>query len=146
MFRCPLDLGKGTALQFGRCILRFPDGTAEYHAILGVTDLEGIGIDECDKGSVREQDIGLMDIANDVITSMESVHSRRKAIGRAVQIAIVEERTALATRQGIVVFDERTPPGDMRHKKADNTPLAVRSTEQVNGPGNGDMPLVGHRI
>jgi hypothetical protein len=66
MLRRPLDLGKGAALQLGRRILGFADGAAVHCAMPGVGDLEGIGVDKCDQSGVRHQDVGLIDIANDI--------------------------------------------------------------------------------
>jgi hypothetical protein len=126
VLRGAVELCEEAALQFGWSKLWFADRAAVHCPILGLTDLKGIGVYQRHQGGVGGQDIGLIDIANDVATGVQSPHCRGEIVGGAVQIAIVEQWTLLATSQRIVVFQQRPHPGHIRHQKAYDALLAIQ--------------------
>ena len=103
VLRGAVEVREEAALQFGWSELRFADRAAVHYAVLGLTDLKGIGIYQRHQGGVGDQDIGLIHITDDVATGVQSPHCRGEIVGRAMQVAIVEQRPLLATGQRIVV-------------------------------------------
>jgi hypothetical protein len=98
VLRSPVKAGEKTALQFGWRKLRFADRATVHRPIMGFVDLKGIGVHQRHQGGVGNQDIGLIHIANDVPAGVQGAHCCGEIVSRAVQIAIVEQRTPLATR------------------------------------------------
>jgi hypothetical protein len=90
VLRGAVEVREEAALQFGWSKLRFADRAAVYYPILGLTDLKGIGVYQRDQGGVGDQDIGLIHIADDVATGVQSTHCHGEIVGGAVQVAIVE--------------------------------------------------------
>jgi hypothetical protein len=146
MLRSAIEVREEATLQFVWSILLFADRAAVYYPILGLTDLKGIGVYQRHQGSVGDQDIGLIHIADNVATGVQRPHRSGEIVGGAVQVAIVEQRTLLATGQRIVICQQRPHSGHIRHQKTYDSLLAIQCAQQINRPSNRDVPLSRHGI
>jgi hypothetical protein len=61
-----IEVGESAPLELGRGNLRSASGAAINHTILRLANLEGVDIDECHEGGIRDEDIGRIHITDHV--------------------------------------------------------------------------------
>ncbi len=125
---------KGFSLEFWGGKLGFADGTGVEGMTLA--DLEGVGVNQGNEGGATDEDIGFVDIADDVTPRMDAADGGSEIAGRAIEVLVVEEGTAIAPGFGGVEVVEGEAFTDAGHEKADNSPSLP---EGIENPGNGDM-------
>ena len=141
-FRPPHLTAKRFALQLRRGVLQFADGA-------GIGDdapaaprlhLKGIAVNHRDERGGRNEDITLIEIADDVARPMERREDGGEIAGRAGKVAAVECRERAGAQPGVEDLKERHGPGDMRHEETRERRAAPVGGEYADRPGEGRVP------
>lgn len=134
-------MAEGFALEFGGGKFRFTDGTGIEG--IAVADLEGVGVYEGNEGGATNEDVGFVNIADDVAPRMDAADSGGEVAGSAIEVLVVEEGTAIASGFGGVEVVEGEAFSDAGHEKADDSPSLP---EGIENPGDGNMARSGGGI
>ena len=141
-----VDVGEGLVLKLRRRELGRADGAAIDEPRLRIAHLKRVGVNQGHQRGFGDEDVGLVDVADDVAAEVQGPHGGGKVARRAVQVAVVEQRALLTAGPGVVVIDDGTKPGHTVHEKADETSSAVGGLKEVHRPSNRDVPLRRHGI
>jgi hypothetical protein len=117
VFRSSIEVGKVASLNLGCRKLGSAHGATVDHAVLRLTNLEGIRVYERHQSRIRDEDVGRIDITDHVPASVQGTHRGREVVTSAMQVAIAEKWTSLTTGPGIVIFHDGPHPGDPPRKK-----------------------------
>jgi hypothetical protein len=74
MFRGAIEMGKSPPLQLGRSKFWSTDGAAVNHTVLRLANLKRIGVHKGDESRIRNENIGCINIADDIAALMQSAY------------------------------------------------------------------------
>lgn len=140
VFGGAIEVPERLTLQFRRGEFGLPHRAAEGEPRLRVADLEGVGIHQSDDGGVADEDVGFVDVPDDVAPGVEVREGGGEVAGAAVQVEVVEQGFLFPAGFGGVEDVDGGGFHHPRHQVADDFLAGVRGPQQIDGPGDGDDP------
>ncbi|NQE37938.1 hypothetical protein E5S67_05719 [Microcoleus sp. IPMA8] len=136
MLRSSIDIAESLALQLRRCKLGFPHRTPINVPRIRIAHLKRIRVYQRYQGRIRDENVRLVYVADDVTPDVEGIYSRGEISGGTVEVKIVKQRFLFAPGFGSVESVYRHHFVDARHHKTDNFFSPADSMQQIDRPSN----------